>query len=107
MAGSSQRIRTDTQNLQAVAAQAAGEIRDICSALEQMSQKVSSTSSYWKGDAGDSIRKRFLEQKKTADEIMKRIGQQPSILEATAANYADAESKNAEQPMSLAGDVIV
>lgn len=88
----------------------ADEVRTLGNKVKQefqtMSDLISKTSSYWIGEAGDLHRKLYNDHKDDIDQMIRRILEHPTDLEAMAGNYETAENTNVNTAQLLNADII-
>lgn len=79
-------------------------VRNKFSGLERT---ISSTTSFWKGDASDAFRSVYADFKDEIEEIINRLSEHVVDLEKMAGVYDQAEAKANEIIESLPSDVLI
>lgn len=75
-------------------------------AFDQMNADVNSTSSYWRGDAGDANRKAYNDMKESIEVMLKRLEEHPVDLMKMAGVYTKSEADAEEVGRAQRGNVI-
>ena len=107
MSGSSNtKICVTTEILIARANDATRKIDIMENRLNSIERIVSSTKSYWVGEAGDACRRRYESELEVIQEIMKRLKGQPGTLLTIANVYQETEEEAVSVSRPLPENVI-
>lgn len=88
----------------------AAEVRRLANSMKQrfqsLEETVNRTGYYWIGEGGDSNRKLYQDRKDEVDNMLRRLLEHPSDLEAMAGNYRENEQAIMEMAQTLDENVI-
>lgn len=82
------------------AQEAATAIFEMEQLLANVQDTVNRTEYYWKGEAAETNRKVFLEQKEDMEAILSRLKEYPETLRKVANIYRETEEKPKAEPWS-------
>lgn len=99
-------LRVSPEALITQAGEVQKKVNDMRKRFQQLEEKISATSSYWKGDAANVHRKLYAEQQDEVDKILKRLAEHPDNLLKISGNYTAAETTNTETAATLDVDII-
>ena len=92
--------------LQKKADEASNAISRTTAAFHEMKNIVSSTLSYWEGDAGDRFRGMFQERAGEVEQMLSRLQVHPDKLLIMAGIYIDEEKRRMEEHAKLPANPI-
>lgn len=75
--------------------------------MEMVAQLMRATEGYWKGDAADTHRHLFFDQREILNESMTRLELRAKDLAEIAGNYLDEEHRSLAEADALPSDAIV
>lgn len=88
----------------------ASEVQSLTRALQadfdDLQARVSRTTSYWVGAAGDQYRREFDAKKKDTSEMLTLLGKYPTDLLSMAGIYDTAERTNTQNTGALPSDIL-
>jgi len=99
-------IKVNTSVLNSKAQDVSRSIKNMSDCFERLETIVNRTSYYWIGEAGDTQRKMYREQKPRIDEMMRRLKEHPRDLMEIARTYESVEAEVASIAAELPADVI-
>ena len=99
-------IKVEPDQMIAKAASVKTKINNIRRIFESLEQRVNASNSYWKGEAGDMYRNKYKEFKDATEEIIKRLEEHVTDLNAMAGVYENAENEAVNIIEDLPVDVI-
>jgi WXG100 family type VII secretion target len=99
-------LRVTPAKLKEKADEISKDIREMTTAFEQLADRISRTSHYWIGEAGDTCRSQYAEHRKEIDQMLKRLGEHPRDLLEMAQIYEAVEKRVTEISNALPEDVI-
>lgn len=100
-----QKLRVDTQHLQAQAESLSVKLHKIGTELDAVAETMEETQKYWSGSGAGSFRTAYQKCQTNAQEEMGRIHHNPELLKSMAQTYEQtevaAQSLGRELPKSL------
>lgn len=99
-------IKVNTAVLNSKAQAVSKSIKNMSNCFDRLETIINRTSYYWIGEAGDTQRKMYKDQKPKIDEMMKRLKEHPTDLMEIARTYESAEAEVASIATELPADVI-
>ena len=75
--------------------------------MDMVAQLMRATESYWKGEAADTHRHLFFDQREVLNESMTHVELRAKDLAEIAANYLDEEHRSLAEADALPSDAIV
>lgn len=106
MAGIVGEVKVNTTVLKNKAQAVSRSIQAMERQFDQLERRISATSYYWVGEAGDQHRKLYAEQKRNVEEMIKRLKEHPTDLLTMAQIYDSAEAAVKSMAAGLPGDII-
>ena len=99
-------IKVDSSVLQNKAQDITQQIGRIENALKAISEQISSSKNYWKGDASDSHQKKYKALDGDTQNVLKELKAHPKNLLTMAGLYGKTENQALAEANSLPTDVI-
>ena len=100
-------LQVNPEVLRAQAYVVQGKVRTMQQAFQRLEDTIQKTSYYWIGEAGDSHRDYYEQQKEDSQTIFKRLEEDVDDLKQMASVYDQAENAVIEISEDLPSDVIV
>lgn len=99
-------IKVSTAALASKAQTVSKSVTNMANCFENLGRIIDRTSYYWIGEAGETHRRIYREQKPKIDEMMKRLKEHPADLLTISQTYESAESEVQAIAAELPADVI-
>ena len=99
------KVRPD--ELQKAASEIQNETRDVETAFRSLGEAITSSRSYWEGDASEAHQKFYDSFKEDIETIVRRLKEHPRDLLEMAGIYVETEESAVQAAESLVQDVIV
>ncbi len=100
-------LKVTPAELQKAASNIQNEIRDIEESFRGLEEAVTSSRSYWEGDASQAHQKYYESFKEDISIVIRRMKEHPKDLLEMAGIYVDTEEAATEAVQSLIQDVII
>ena len=103
---STAQIKVTPEKMSEKAAQVKTKIEKVKITFASLEHKINGSNNYWKGEAGDSFRKKYKEFKEKTDNIVSRLEEHVADLNTMSGVYQTTETEITKVIEGLPVDII-